>query len=47
MKGIDTDVLVRLLTQDGAAQARRVDLLIASARRAGTLLVSVRCGAPP
>lgn len=32
MRGIDTNVLIRFLTQDDARQARKVDRLIASVR---------------
>ena len=35
MRGLDTNVLVRLLTQDDARQARRVDRLFAEARERG------------
>lgn len=35
MKGLDTDVLVRLLVADGAAQTRRVTDLLESAEEAG------------
>lgn len=38
MKGIDTNVLVRFLTQDDAAQAGRVDQLIADAENEGVQL---------
>jgi predicted nucleic-acid-binding protein len=36
--GIDTNVLVRYLTQDDAAQARRVDAFVSEAVEAGTAL---------
>jgi predicted nucleic-acid-binding protein len=36
--GIDTNVLVRYLTQDDAAQARRVDAFVSQATDAGTRL---------
>lgn len=38
MIGIDTNVLVRYLTQDDAAQARRVDVLVSETIDAGTRL---------
>ena len=41
MRGIDTNVLVRFLTQDDAQQARKVDRLIADTRaRRETLYVN-------
>jgi len=36
--GVDTNVLVRYLTQDDAAQSRRVNAFIAEATRTGTRL---------
>jgi predicted nucleic-acid-binding protein len=36
--GIDTNVLVRYLTQDDVAQARRVDVFVSEASDAGTRL---------
>jgi predicted nucleic-acid-binding protein len=36
--GVDTDVLVRYLTQGDAAQSRRVDIFVASALETGTRL---------
>lgn len=42
MTGLDTNVLVRFLTHDDAAQTRRVQSLFEESRRAGeTLFVSV------
>jgi predicted nucleic-acid-binding protein len=38
MRGLDTNVLVRFLTQDDPEQARRVDRLIADAQRRGDVL---------
>lgn len=38
MRGIDTNVLVRFLTQDDARQARKVDRLIAEVRSQGETL---------
>lgn len=38
MTGIDTNILVRYLTQDDAAQARRVDAFVAETRDDGTRL---------
>ncbi len=38
MRGLDSNVLVRLLTQDDARQARRVDRLLRDAKRAGDRL---------
>ena len=38
MIGLDTNVLVRYLTQDDAAQSRRVDTLVAQAVEAGARL---------
>ena len=38
MRGVDTNVLVRYLTQDDVAQARRVDALVAEATAAGERL---------